>query len=363
MADEDSLYRFNGITHVVGSINEELFFSYHAAKYVYLQHLQTIEYAFELFGELLPSDKVKQFTVHFTWFHRRFTVLPAYASKDTVRIYARAYIMMLLSTQLFSDKSVNQIHIRWLPFVVRLDDMGAYSWSSTALAWLIDACVGWPTEMSQTWQASYSYYSLGSSIGSPLSGRMDLTIFLFRWHPSINRYTEDFTICFTFRCYFQSVWEPYDMLDVLAIVHPEILAEEHSRLWRMDTGLIYFAVIEWHQVDMVVSQLGGVQHVLDTALNIDWLHGKDGRGGDKWFLTYFQTWHLHWDNIVDSNLTIQRMADPGPSAKFLDWWYCIAHSFCCWMLHLSILGWRRFQIMPSTECRRGVRECTSVRCA
>ncbi|XP_057721328.1 protein MAIN-LIKE 2-like [Arachis stenosperma] len=47
----------------------------------------------ELFGELPPPNKVKQFT-------------------------------------LFGDKSGNRVHIWWLPFVVRLDDMGSYSWAS-----------------------------------------------------------------------------------------------------------------------------------------------------------------------------------------------------------------------------------------
>ncbi|RYQ93253.1 hypothetical protein Ahy_B09g099523 [Arachis hypogaea] len=108
MADDHSLYRLNGVTHMASSINEEL----------------------------PPPNKVKQFTVHFTWFHERFKVLPQDATEDTVRIYARAYIMMLLSTQLFGDKSGNRVHIWWLPFVARLDEMGSYSWASAALAWL-----------------------------------------------------------------------------------------------------------------------------------------------------------------------------------------------------------------------------------
>ncbi|XP_072067037.1 serine/threonine-protein phosphatase 7 long form homolog [Arachis hypogaea] len=89
-----------------------------------------------LFGELPPLDKRKLYTVHFTWFHEQFRVLPADASEETVRIYACAYIMMLLSTQLFMDKSANRVHLRWLPFVARLDDMGSYSWGTAALAWL-----------------------------------------------------------------------------------------------------------------------------------------------------------------------------------------------------------------------------------
>ncbi|QHO40962.1 uncharacterized protein DS421_5g141620 [Arachis hypogaea] len=65
-----------------------------------------------------------------------FGECPEGADDETVRRYARAYIMMLLSTQLFADKSGNRIHIRWLPYVARLEEMGTYSWGSAALAWL-----------------------------------------------------------------------------------------------------------------------------------------------------------------------------------------------------------------------------------
>ncbi|RYR17668.1 hypothetical protein Ahy_B03g062364 [Arachis hypogaea] len=76
----DRLYRLDGVAHIAGIINEE-----------------------ETFGEL-----------------------PEGANEETVRRYARVYIMMLLGTQLFADKSGNPIHIRWLPYVARLEDMGGY---------------------------------------------------------------------------------------------------------------------------------------------------------------------------------------------------------------------------------------------
>ncbi|RYR47798.1 hypothetical protein Ahy_A07g033766 [Arachis hypogaea] len=190
MADEQSLYRLNGVAHVVGAIADEpnrCIYSVrrqqnmpmHDRIIPYLEraglyHLARLnsrwfwldepmlglpidgravsgclaefknfmeggrpawEWFQDLFGELPPLNKVKQMTVHFTWFHERFQVLPEDATEDTVRIYARAYIMMLLSTQLFGDKSANWVHIQWLSFVANLDDMGSYSWGSAALAW------------------------------------------------------------------------------------------------------------------------------------------------------------------------------------------------------------------------------------
>ncbi|RYR19873.1 hypothetical protein Ahy_B03g064777 [Arachis hypogaea] len=67
-------------------------------------------------------------------FEETFSELPQGADDETVRRYARAYIMMLLSTQLFGDKSGTCLHIRWLPYVARLEDMGQYSWGSATLS-------------------------------------------------------------------------------------------------------------------------------------------------------------------------------------------------------------------------------------
>ncbi|RYR13538.1 hypothetical protein Ahy_B04g070476 isoform F [Arachis hypogaea] len=234
-------------------------------------------------------------------FHERFRVLPPDASEETVRIYARAYIMMLLSTQLFGDKSANWVHIRWLPFAANLDGMGRYSWGSAALAWLY-RCMCRVANRNVT------------NLAGPLQL---LQSWIFWRFPSLR--PAGFEV-FSFLL-------ASSALDVLAVVHPEILTDEHSRMWRAVTALIYFAVIEWHQVDRVVPQLGGVQHIPEDALNVDWLHAKDGRGGDRWFPHYYQKWHEHWENRLDAVISIERVADPGPSADYLDWWYGEAQRF------------------------------------
>ncbi|MED6148553.1 hypothetical protein PIB30_054165 [Stylosanthes scabra] len=71
----------------------------------------------ELSGQLPPPQNIDGFTISYSWFQKTFSVLPHDAGKETVMIYARAYIMMLLETQLFGDKSGARLHIRWLPFV------------------------------------------------------------------------------------------------------------------------------------------------------------------------------------------------------------------------------------------------------
>ncbi|RYQ94340.1 hypothetical protein Ahy_B08g089229 [Arachis hypogaea] len=75
----------------------------------------------------LTDFQVQKFAVNCTWFEKTFGEFPEGADEETVRRFARAYIMMLLDTQLFADKSGNRIHIRWLPYVARLEEMGTYS--------------------------------------------------------------------------------------------------------------------------------------------------------------------------------------------------------------------------------------------
>ncbi|QHO22663.1 Serine/threonine protein phosphatase 7 long form isogeny [Arachis hypogaea] len=175
----------------------------------------------ELLGVLPPANCIDKFTVKCTWFEETFSELPQGADEETVRRYARAYIMMLLSMQLFGDKSGTRLHIRWLPYVARLEDMGQYS--SAALSWLY----------------RWGGYQPSLSDKGPRVTNWRLRIDLLQ--------PGDF------------LWMPYSLAEVVQVVHPEILEPRHMTLWRAATTLIYFAVIEWHPVDQVLPQFGGVQ--------------------------------------------------------------------------------------------------------
>ncbi|RYR20280.1 hypothetical protein Ahy_B03g065385 isoform D [Arachis hypogaea] len=189
--------------------------------------------------------------------------------------------MMLLGTQLFANKSGNRVHIRWLPFVARLEEMETYSWGSAALAWLY-RCM---CRVANRNVIKWSGYIPSSSEKGPR---------VQTWRLWIDRLQDR-----------EFIWMPYSSPDVLQVVHPEVLEPRHMVLWRSVTSLIYFAVIEWHQIDRVLPQFGGVQPRPQAALNIDFLMSKDGRGGDRWFPSHLQKWHQYY---------------PGPSHQFLDWW-------------------------------------------
>ncbi|XP_072060138.1 uncharacterized protein [Arachis hypogaea] len=143
---------------------------------------------------------------------------------------------------------------------------------------------------------------------------------------------------------------PYSSPDVLQVVHLEVLEPRHMALWRSVTALIYFAVIEWHQIDRVLPQFGGVQPRPHPALNIDFLMSKDGRGGDRWFPYHLQKWHLHWDSRADSVLRFDVVADPGPSHEFLEWWCQHGKRFLSPEMHLGDL---RAVPIPAAASQRG----------
>ncbi|RYR13780.1 hypothetical protein Ahy_B04g070594 isoform H [Arachis hypogaea] len=247
--------------------------------------------------------------------YETFGECPEDADDDTVRRYVRAYIMMLLGTQLFADKSGNRIHIRWLPYVARLEELGTYSWGSAALAWLYRCMcrvanrhvvkLAGPLQLLQSWifwrfpqfrPTGYEAFSW------PLASRWA------GYNPSGSEKGPRF------------IWMPYSSPDVLQVLHPEVLEPRHMAVWRSVTALIYFAVIEWHQIDRVLPQFGGVQAPPRPALNIDFLMSKDGRGGDRWFPSSMPKWHAYWDARQDSVLRFDVVADPGPSHQFLQWW-------------------------------------------
>ncbi|RYR05117.1 hypothetical protein Ahy_B06g084971 isoform G [Arachis hypogaea] len=240
----------------------------------------------ELLGVIPPPSQVQKYALNCSWFQETFGECPEDADDDTVRRYVRAYIMMLLGTQLFADKSGNRIHIRWLPYVARLEELGAYSWGSAALAWLYQCMcrvanrhvvkLAGPLQLLQSWifwrfpqfrPAGYETFSW------PLASRWA------GYNPSGNEKGPRF------------IWMPYSSPDVLQVLHPEVLEPRHMAVWRSVTALIYFAVIEWHQIDRVLPQFGGVQK-----------------------------WHAYWDARQDSVLRFDVVADPGPSHEFLQWW-------------------------------------------
>ncbi|XP_025628842.1 serine/threonine-protein phosphatase 7 long form homolog [Arachis hypogaea] len=274
------------------------------------------------------------------WFHELLGVLPP---ANQIQKFA---VNCTGSRRLLESAPRGPMRRRWLPFVARLEEMGGYSWGSAALAWLYRCMcrvanrhvvkLAEPLQLLQSWifwQFS-GFRPVGYDAFSwPLASRWS------GYNPRISekgprvqmaRLRIDLLQAWDF------IWMPYSTPDVLQVVHPEVLEPRHTMLWRCVTSLIYFAVVEWHQVDRVLPQFGSVQPPPHPALNIDFLMSKDGRGGDRWFPSYLQHWHLHWETRADHVLRFDVVADPGPSHEFLAWWHQHGKRFLSPEMYLGI---------------------------
>ncbi|QHO03048.1 uncharacterized protein DS421_13g429010 [Arachis hypogaea] len=211
---------------------------------------------------------------------------------------------------LFGDKSGARVHLRWLSYVADLDGLEKYSWGSATLSWLyrcLCRVANWnvknlagPLALLQSWifwrfptfrprGFDVILWPLASRWGRymPSSDEKGPRVIVTR-HRLDRLRVDDF------------IWMPYSALEVIQVIHPDILRPEHMHLWKSTTALIYFSSIEWHQ---------------------------DGRGPTHWFPEVFATWHECWDQRHQSVLTFQLVPDPRPSVEYLDWWYRVARRF------------------------------------
>ncbi|MED6218792.1 hypothetical protein PIB30_029873 [Stylosanthes scabra] len=115
----------------------------------------------------------------------------------------------------------------------------------------------------------------------------------------------------------QFVWLPYRSYLVEVVVHLSIWHPDHWVVWTSIVPLIYFRAIEWHQMDRMILQFGGVQNIPHAPLNIDFQHAKYGRGIDRWYPTTYQCWHGLWATRFSQTFEVAHEDDQGPSADFL----------------------------------------------
>ncbi|XP_021748786.1 serine/threonine-protein phosphatase 7 long form homolog [Chenopodium quinoa] len=112
---------------------------------------------------------LKGSALRLSWLRKNFSNLSPDADDLTVQRFARAYILMLMGSVLFTDKSGDVVQLIYLPLLTDLHTAGNYSWGSATLAFLYRqlcrACrreakeIGGPLLLLQLW--SWEHIHIG----------------------------------------------------------------------------------------------------------------------------------------------------------------------------------------------------------
>ncbi|RYR61124.1 hypothetical protein Ahy_A04g018251 [Arachis hypogaea] len=81
------------------------------------------------------AQRKESFTLKLVWLRDRVRQMPPTDDPETLRQYARCYIMLLIGGYLLIDKFNNLVHIHWLLFLRDFAECRALSWDSVVLAW------------------------------------------------------------------------------------------------------------------------------------------------------------------------------------------------------------------------------------
>ncbi|XP_057744160.1 serine/threonine-protein phosphatase 7 long form homolog [Arachis stenosperma] len=281
-----------------------------------------------------PADRQK-WNINLSWF--RETVcgnLEEEATPERLLQYTRGYIRQLIGGFLFPDQSNTRVHLRWLPLLEDLDQCGQLSWGSAVLAFLYRMLCRGTCYTQHNMRGcmslllSWAYHRIPSCRPQgfdqrrfPLverwvgyEQRNDSEEFRLRWWRRLLNNLDIHNV----------EWTPYADPDIQHILPPIVFEGEES--WNAVCPLLCFSIVEWHQVDRVVRQLSGLQHIPTRPLNIDEMHVHDGRfGRNEWYPDYLSGWYDMWQDRRLSRVRIYHSIDLRPSQKYIQWYLGWAH--------------------------------------
>ena len=83
-----------------------------------------------------PTSEIKGSAISTRWLCHQFSHPPVDLDDATLEQYARAFILGLIGSALFTDKKGTHIHMCYLPLLRDLTQTSMYSWGSAVLAHL-----------------------------------------------------------------------------------------------------------------------------------------------------------------------------------------------------------------------------------
>ena len=91
---------------------------------------------YELLGVTPPTSKIKGSAISTRCICHQFSHPPVDSDDTTLERYARAFILGLIGSTLFTNKKGTHIHMCYLPLLKDLTQTSMYSWGSAVLAHL-----------------------------------------------------------------------------------------------------------------------------------------------------------------------------------------------------------------------------------
>lgn len=303
----------------------------------------------ELLGLRPDSSVLHGSALKVSWLRTHFQEPPSDADDITLQRYARAYILSLMGSVLFADKSGADVQLMFLPFLRDLTSVGQFSWGSAVLAHLYrELCraskkganeISGPLVLLQIWawerldisrpeRLAYkgrksiildtkAEEERSSIVGDATIGDEQLPADPLgcRWKAAVIRRDNPHRALIFYRDLLdqqtenQMVWQPYTS-ERLGSLPDSLLRDPH--VWRTVAPLICFDIVEWHHPERVLRQFGLCQEIpvpcdTETKLHIIDRRGKHHYDWKAYHGQYIKLWEAREESIATGKLEEQPM--------------------------------------------------------
>ncbi|KAL9685311.1 hypothetical protein QQ045_022759 [Rhodiola kirilowii] len=267
-----------------------------------------------LLGAVPDHPKVKSMGSK-TWFDNYLTNMPDDVDEETLKKYARAYILCLLGLTLMSNLYGDQVALHYLPLLVDLDNARRYSWGSAVLAFQYSQlCKASNFKKSQIGGCALllQFWSWERMrIGAPQP--------YFRQAPDL----EDDIHPFLRPCWSYLHWAgPKHFQEVPrgAIV---FFRDQLERM-TADVSLICFNIVEWHHLIRVTRQFGWKQMIPPSPIAFtNEHHGLERKKRFDWRVhlhQYVAIWSSRYERLTNGDPGEDGEDNDIPSDEYVYWY-------------------------------------------
>ncbi|RYQ94727.1 hypothetical protein Ahy_B08g089659 [Arachis hypogaea] len=249
------------------------------------------------------AQKKESFTLKLVWLWDRVRQMPQTDDPETLRQYARCYIMLLIGGYLIIDKSNNMVHLRWLPLLRDFAKCRAFFWGSAVLAW------------------TYQSLSLAAQRGVTLVGLLQQSrdqheAKVLRWRVSLDWLWFD-----------EFAWRVCNDPARQALCPPWFCEEEEWGTWL--SAVLYCASISSVFTTLIGRNGSSMESSRYQALRY---LTTTGRGEDVWWPLKLKECYDRWHQRFEPGrrITVHHTFDTRPTLEYYDWWRA-----ACRVRHLS----------------------------